>query len=508
LNDGFHARPVTWRNASLILGSALVLLVCAYSATAASAVASWSHDPFSHGYLVIPAAGYLAWTRRRDLESLKPAATFWALPPLVLIAFLWLLGNLTNTAVVQQFCLVAMVVGLVWGLLGSSAARALLFPLGFLLFALPLGDRIVPVLQDFTASFAVKLLQFSGVPVLLEGHVISIPGSRWQVAEACGGINYLVSSLAVGYVFAGTAYKSWTHRLSFFAASALLPLVANGFRVYTTIVIASFGYTGIAAGLEHNLYGWLVFALTMILLFVTCGRWEEPAPDNTAQNSKSPEAIAPASSASRVALVGMVGLLIVGSAPLSARLLWPGTVTERSVILKPWAVSAPWRIVENGRYAWAPRFVTPSGESLQDYGSSEYAVKAYVAYYDPDRPGLKLVNGDNALFEDPWWPTAEGRRAVSIDGESIEVRETTLRSPQSSMVVLSWYWVDGRFTGSDYVAKLLLAKARLFRGREGSAVIVVAAEDQSGVEAAAILKDFLAHVTLARSLETVRVSEP
>ncbi len=192
-------------------------------------MALWSHDPFSHGYLVIPAAGYLAWTRRKDFESLTPAATFWALPLLALLAFLWLLGNLTNTAVVQQFCLVAMVVGLVWGLLGSSAARALLFPLGFLLFALPLGDRIVPVLQDFTARFAVKLLQFSGVPVLLEGHVISIPGSRWQVAEACGGINYLVSSLAVGYVFAGTAYRSWTHRVSFFAASALLPLVATGF---------------------------------------------------------------------------------------------------------------------------------------------------------------------------------------------------------------------------------------------------------------------------------------
>ncbi len=76
------------------------------------------------------------------------------------------------------------------------------------------------------------------------------------------------------------------------------------------------------------------------------------------------------------------------------------------------------------------------------------------------------------------------------------------------MVVLSWYWVDGRFTGSDYVAKLLLAKARLFRGREGSAVIAVAAEDQGGMEAAAILKDFLAHVSLARSLETVRVNEP
>jgi exosortase A len=489
------------------LGAALVLLVCAYWATAASAVASWSHDPFSHGYLVIPVAGYLAWTRREDFEPSKPAATFWALPFLVLLAFLWLLGNLTNTAIVQQFGLVAMIIGLVWGVLGSAAARALLFPLAFLLFALPFGDRVVPLLQDFTARFAVKMLQVSGVPVLLEGHVISIPGSRWQVAEACGGINYLVSSLAVGYVFAGTVYRSWVHRVGFFVASALLPLMANGLRVYTTILIASSGYTGIAAGLEHNLYGWLVFALTMVLLFVTCGRWEE-AQDNTARPSKSPELLAPASSEWGVILVATVGLLIVGSAPLSARLLWPGTPTEQPVILKPLAVSAPWRIVQNGRYAWAPRFVAPSGESLQTFGSSEYVVKAYVAYYDPNRPGVKLVSGENALFEDPWWATAEGRGAVSIDGKSIEARETTLRSPQSSMAVLSWYWVDGTFTGNDYVAKLLLAKARLFRGQEGSAVIAVAAEDQGGVEAAAIIQDFLGHVSLAESLEAIRVKEP
>jgi hypothetical protein len=63
--------------------------------------------------------------------------------------------------------------------------------------------------------------------------------------------------------------------------------------VYTTILIASFGFNGIAAGLEHNLYGWLVFALTMVLLFATCGRWKETR-DNFERPSKSPESIAAA----------------------------------------------------------------------------------------------------------------------------------------------------------------------------------------------------------------------
>ncbi len=38
----------------------------------------------------------------------------------------------------------------------------------------------------------------------------------------------------------------------------------------------------------------------------------------------------------RLALVAIAGLLIAASAPLSARLLWPGTLTEQPVVLKPW----------------------------------------------------------------------------------------------------------------------------------------------------------------------------
>jgi hypothetical protein len=56
--------------------------------------------------------------------------------------------------------------------------------------------------------------------------------------------------------------------------------------------------------------------------------------------------------------------------------------------------------------------------------------------------------------------------------------------------------VDGRFTGNGYVAKLLLAKSRLFRRRQDSAAIVVATENRPGVDAATILQDFLRHVSL------------
>lgn len=488
----------SWRSAYIALGFSLAALIAMYWGTAASIVALWSKDPLAHGYIVIPAVVYLAWDRRHDLEPLSPASAFWALPLVGLLAFLWLLGSLTDTRVIQQVCLVAMFVGFVWGVLGSPAARVLLFPLGFLLFALPLGDRFIPTLQDLAARFAVKMLAFSGVPVLLQGHVISIPGGAWKVAEACSGINYLTSSLAIGYLYAGTAYRYWVHRVGFLVASALVPLVANGLRVYGTILIASLGGTEIAAGTRHYLFGWFIFATMMGLLLATCGRWREDPADGVAK----PKSTGPGVPATRhwsPVLFATLGLVVVGIAPVTAKLYWR-SLEPASTQFEPPTASLPWTADDRAPYSWRPRFDTPSAEFARTYRFESNFVKVYVAYYAPNQPGVKLASGNNVLFEDPWWAAGHARRTVSLEGQSFRVRETRLEGSSPSLVVWDWYWVDGSLTDSDYVAKLYLAKARLFRSSKGSAKMAVATEDRLGVDPATILQDFLHHLSITETL--------
>jgi exosortase A len=481
----------SWRKASIVLGCSLVLLLAIYWATAASAIALWSQDPLSHGYLVIPAAAYLVWGRRRILESLSPTPAFRALLLLGPLAFLWLLGNLTGTSIAQQFCLVAMLIGFVWGVLGTSAARALLFPAGLLLFALPIGDRFIPMLQDFTAAIVVKMFELSRVPVLLEGHVISIQGRSWQVAEACSGINYLTASLAVGYLYAGTAYRYWVHRGGFILASAVVPLAGNLLRVYTTILIDSLGGTRIATGMEHYLYGFVVFAMITGLLFRSCGHWrEEPLDEHVVPSGpQRAEPHMPVTSVWGSVVFAILGILVVGIAPLSAKSFELRVGTEEPGRPKPLEVSQPWGVADRDPYTWAPRLATPGAEFLQAYDSENRPVKLYVARYGANQPGI-------VLFDEPWWSIAEGHPMVTVQGQSFQVRQTTLRSQESSLVVWNWYRVDGRFTGNGYVAKLLLAKSRLFRRRQDSAAIVVATENRPGVDAATILQDFLRHVSL------------
>ena len=313
----------SWRTPYVVLGCCLVLQVAVHRATVASMVWSWAEDPFAHGYFVVAAAAYLAWSRRERVEALNPQPAFVALPLLGLLSFLWLLGNLTNHTQVQQFCLVTMSGAMAWAVLGTAAVRALAFPLGLLFFALPIGERLAPSLQVFTAHVSLAMLRLSQVHAALDGHVIAIADKGWWVTEACAGINYLVASLAVGYLYAGAVYRQWGHRVGFLVASAVVPLAANAFRVYTTILLDHLGAARVVAGMGHYLYGVLVFGIVMTVLFITCGRWhEEPATaDGPVVAPKRKTAAGPRPSARRTVLCAAIGMLLVVIGPVSARVL-------------------------------------------------------------------------------------------------------------------------------------------------------------------------------------------
>jgi exosortase A len=472
--------------------------------TAWSTVTLWTEGRYSHGFLVIPIALVVAWSRRDVFERVPPIPAFLALPLLALLALGWFIGNLTATGVVQQFFFVALVVGFIWGAIGTAAARALVFPLGFLFFAVPIGDRLIPVLQELTAGFAVQMLRLTRVPALLEGHVISTPGGSWEVAQACSGISYLFSSLAICYMYAGLAYRQWSHRVALFLLAGVIPLVANGLRVYTVVLIASHGGSRIADGIEHYLYGWLFFAMIVGLTLALAGRWDEnPAaePDreplpvrDSNRTDRSRLSIAPLYS---TMLFAVVALAVAGAAPLAAGTLWTAAGPSTPVSARPLDVSAPWRPVDRDAYAWRPRFITPGAELLQSYASATHAVQIYAAYYPAGEPGVKLASTGNRVFDTPWRAVGEATVPVTIEGRSFDVHETRLQAGETSLVVWSWYAVDGTLTGNDYFAKVLLAKAKLTGSKQSPVAIAIATADFVGeADAATVLADFLSHLSL------------
>ena len=121
----------------MVLAGCLGLMAAIHYATVASILQSWSRDPLAHGYFVLPATACLAWMCRDRLRDVDPRPAFVTLLLIAGLVFTWLVGNLTQTTQLEQTSVILLFVALTWGVLGTAAARALMFPLGVLLFALP-----------------------------------------------------------------------------------------------------------------------------------------------------------------------------------------------------------------------------------------------------------------------------------------------------------------------------------------------------------------------------------
>src|SRR5487761_1997736 len=276
---GVTAAAPGWRIALPALVAVLALIVAAYFDTAAGMVAIWARsETFAHGFVVAPISLWLIWRIRDRLRLFEPRPSWLALPLIAAAGFGWLLGNVGAVNAVSQFAFVSMLVLAVPAVLGIRVARAMLFPLGFLFFSVPIGEFLLPTLMAHTADFTIAAVRMSGVPVLREGlQVFSVPNGRWSVVEACSGVRYLIASLVVGTLFAYLNYTSMWRRLAFVGVSIVVPVVANWLRAYLIVMLGYLSDNRIATGVDHIIYGWLFFGLVMLAMFWIGTRWQQAA---------------------------------------------------------------------------------------------------------------------------------------------------------------------------------------------------------------------------------------
>ena len=470
-------------------------------------VSLWQTSTFSHGWLILPISLFMVWRRRRQLASLSPTSNPWGLCLLLLLAALWFLGDLAGVQLIQHIALVATLPALVWTILGSAVTRALLFPLGFLFFAVPAGESLIPPLQTFTAQFAAKGLELTGVPALLEGRFLAVPSATWEVAETCSGIRYLLSSMALSCLYAWLVYQSLARRLGFILLFALVSILANGFRAYGIILLGHISNNRLAVGVDHFIYGWLFFSLIIVLMFALGWRWRQwPAdgPQQVGQRSQVSEARRTVadehrSSLGAQALTAATAILLLALAPLSAY-SWRSQTDAGTPRLAVPAAALPWKPLPEYLANWATPFPDSDAVVRRTYQSGGQQVHVQIAY--SAGRDKELIHGRSKLVDGTEWiQFTEDKVQVIVDGRPLTVRVARIASAQGSRLVWSWYWVDGRFTSNPYRAKFLQLKVRLFGGPPGAAWIVVGGDFRPDAAAAATaLQDFLRHTSIQATL--------
>jgi exosortase len=257
----------------------LALLVLAAFAPAVAAMAAvWSAvDYQSHGFLVPLVSLWVALRERYAWRRLAVRPDRRGLALLALAGLAYVLGAGAGSPSLQGAAFVGAVAGAVLAARGAAWLRQLAFPIGYLLFMVPVPPGwIAPLilrLQLFVSGAAVALLGAAGVDVAREGNVLALPtGETLFVAEACSGVTSVITLAPLGVLLAYlTLRRAWTRAL-LVAAVVPLAMAGNLVRVVAT-VIASL-YVGAAAASEgppHELLGLLVYVVAVGLLIVVAG---------------------------------------------------------------------------------------------------------------------------------------------------------------------------------------------------------------------------------------------
>jgi len=244
--------------------------------TLAGTVNTWdTSDTYGHGYLIPILSLYFIWLKRFELKATSIKPFYLATLPIIALCLLWLLGELTYTNVVKQFAVFLLPFFFVLLVFGQKICRTLAFPLLFLIFCVPFGEGLIPLLQVITAEITIYFIEIIGIPVYVDGLFITLTSGIFEVAKACSGISYLISSLAIGSFYAFTTYSSPKRRLLFILFSLVVPVIANGLRALLIVLLAHYSDLAIATGFDHLIYGWVFFGLIMFIMFFVGGKWAE-----------------------------------------------------------------------------------------------------------------------------------------------------------------------------------------------------------------------------------------
>lgn len=479
---------------SLIAVGVLVL----FWRTTWSMIAIWMRsETFVHGFVVLPIFFYLLWRERRSLRAIETKPCLGALLGVAAAGAIWLLGELVGAASVAQFAMVAMIPLVVWAVLGTRVAKALAIPLAFLFFAVPLGEFLLPTLINWTADFTVAALRASGVPVYREGNFFTIPSGSWSVVEACSGLRYLIASFMVGCLYAYLSYRSTKRRVGFIAASIIVPIVANWMRAYMIVMLGHLSGNKIATGVDHLIYGWLFFGLVMMLLFWIGGRWREdldPMPISARSGTSSAMRPGVVDTSNRKIWVAALGAVILAAMwqPLLAKL----DASENTAPVRFPGIRGAngWVAVPESVSDWKPDLSGARAEYRAAFVKDGEHVGVHIAFFRGQTLDSKAITSTNELVRSvnkTWRLANAGAAHVETGAGPLDVRTAVAVADRSRLALWQWFWIDGRHTSNDYLAKLYQVFSVLEQHGDSVAwVIVYTPTESNELQARAALQRF------------------
>ena len=260
---------VTWF-AALLLS---ILVVIMYAPILSSLARQWWNDPnYGHGAFVPLFSAYVLWTERERFRALRLRPNNFGLVIMLIAIGLLRLGTLGAELFTARLSLVILISGMVIFLAGSPALRSIAFPIGYLIFMIPLPAiiyyQLTFPLQLWASRLGATGLVALGIHTVRQGNLLILPNCTLSVVEACSGIRSLLSLLAAVVAYGYMAESSMWKRTALAVASIPIAIATNGLRLVATGVLSYFFGPTVDSGVVHLALGLGFFALAFVSILL------------------------------------------------------------------------------------------------------------------------------------------------------------------------------------------------------------------------------------------------
>ena len=470
-----YDRRSDWQLSMGMATIGIVTLVALFCDTVTSAIKLWWELPtYNYAFLILPISAYLIWRKRDEVRDETPVGSLWGVVVTAAFGLIWLVSDVAEINEGRHIAFVGMLLGVLLACLGLRIFKVLSFPFLYLWLLVPTGTVLLPPLQKIATLLSSSTIQWLGIPVYVDGFFIEVPSGRYNIAEGCAGLNFILASMALAPLYAYLLYHSLWKRLVAVAIALVLAIIANGLRIAGIISLAHWGGPKLNIVDNHLLYGWVFFSL---VLFVAGYVGYYFADDEPATSTKN-KPVAPfrwnVSSPWRTVTAGLFSVLTVASVFVFAERV-RSSPTALSSYSSPTRVDVPgWHDVP-WTSDWSPAFANADLKIQQSYARDDQTVDLFIAAYSRQSPGREMIAYDNRIIDRTRWSILRrSRRTIDLSINTLPLIELVAASGDQRRDVWLFYWVDGVVTANPLVAKLLEVKAKLFSGDQRAAVIAIA----------------------------------
>jgi exosortase len=243
------------------------------------------YEYYSHILLIPLVSGYLLFRSRGKIRALINPA----IPLGILIGILGVTGYAAGLIKGQNLTLVDLAAWEIASLLvawygtfllflGKEAFRAVLFPLLFLFFIVPLPtylmDNFIYVLQVGSAWSTALIFDVLGTPNIQEGFIFHLGKVSIEIARECSGIRSTMAMVVTGVLAAHLFLRDPGKKMLLLITILPITVFKNGIRIVILTLLAihvderflTGGFLHRSGGFLFYIPGLIIFGTVLVLL--------------------------------------------------------------------------------------------------------------------------------------------------------------------------------------------------------------------------------------------------